>query len=271
MIVKKQQETFMPSATVACITGASSGIGCIYADRLAKRGFDLLLVARRLDRLQAIAQRLHRDNGVDVRVMAADVTVEEDLLQIEDVLRSNRTISMLVNNAGNGILTGTLDMTDADTKTTIALNVIAPTRLSRAVLPRFVERNEGTIVNIASVMALHTLPLTTLYGATKSYVLSFSRGLQTELAGTAVRVQAVLPGTTATEFFNQSSIDIAELNADSIMPAEDMVDAALAGLDRGELVTLPSVHGQSLWSDYETARLALFEATQNGVPAPRYR
>lgn len=260
----------MPPATVACITGASSGIGSVYADRLAERGFDLLLVARRLDRLQAIAQRLHRDYGTDVRVMAADLTAEEDLRQVENALRSDRTISTLVNNAGNGILTGTIDMTDADTRTTIALNVTAPTRLSRAVLPRFVEINEGTIVNIASVMALHTLPLTTLYSATKSYVLAFSRGLQTELADTAVRVQAVLPGTTATEFFDHSNIDMAELDAGSIMPAETMVEAALAGLDSGELITFPSVHDQSLWSDFERARFALFQATQVGAPAPRY-
>jgi uncharacterized protein len=261
----------MPSATVACITGASSGIGSVYADRLAKRGFDLLLVARRTDRLHAIARRLQDKHGVEISVMAADLTVEEDLLRVEDRLRSDRAISMLVNNAGNGRLTGTLDMTEADTATTIALNVTAPTRLSRAVLPRFVESNEGTIINIASVMALHTLPGTTLYGATKSYALAFTRGLQTELADTAVRVQAVLPGTTATDFFNHSNIDIATLDPDSIMSAEDMVDAALAGLDRGELITLPSVHDQSLWNDFERARSALFQATQVGTPAPRYR
>lgn len=261
----------MSSGTVACITGASSGIGAVYADRLARRGADLILVARRPDRLHAIARRLHQDHGVDVRVVAADLTAEEDLLRVESVLRSDRTISMIVNNAGSGNLTGTLDITDDDTMRTIALNVVAPTRLSRAVLPRFVEKNEGTIINIASVMAFHTLPLTTLYGATKSYILAFSRGLQTELSGTGVRVQTVLPGSTATEFFDHSDIKLADLDAGSVMPAESMVDAALAGLDRDELVTLPSVHEPSLWSDFERARSALFQATQVGTPAPRYR
>ncbi len=175
-----------------------------------------------------------------------------------------------MNNAGNGKLSGTLDMSDADTASTIALNLVAPTRLARAVLPAFVKRDAGAIINIASVMALHVLPITTLYSATKSYVVMFSRGLQGELQGTGVRVQVVLPAATVTEFYDQAGLPLSALDPAVVMTAENLVDAALAGFDTGEAVTLPSVHDAELWTAYDAAQDALFGATQVGSPAPRY-
>jgi short-subunit dehydrogenase len=159
---------------------------------------------------------------------------------------------------------------NADTASTIALNVVAPTRLARAVLPAFLERDAGAIINVASVMAFHALPITTLYSATKSFVLMFSRGLQGELAETGVRVQAVLPAGTATEFFDQSGIPLSALDPAAVMTTENLVDAALAGFDAGEAVTLPSIHDVALWTAYNEARDALFGATQVGSPASRY-
>ncbi|MDQ0395590.1 hypothetical protein J3R73_005382 [Labrys monachus] len=121
-------------------------------------------------------------------------------------------------------------MSDADTAATIALNVIAPTRLARAVLPGFLKRDTGAIINIASIMAFHALPITTLYSATKSYVLTFSRGLQGELAATGVRVQAVLPAGTATEFYDHSGVPLSAFDPAAVMTTENLVDARLLAL-----------------------------------------
>lgn len=129
---------------------------------------------------------------------------------------------------------------------------------------------QKTTVNISSVMALHALPITALYSATKSYVLAFSRGLQAELAGTGVYVQAVLPAGTATEFYDQSGIPLSAFDPAAVMTTEALVDAAIAGFYQGEEVTLPSVHDLDLWSEYDTARSKLFGATQIGTPAARY-
>lgn len=261
----------MPSANpIAVITGASSGIGAVYADRLAARGYDLVLVARRIDRLRTLADSLSAAHQVEVQAIEADLTDEAGLARVEQLLRSDERVALLVNNAGNGKLSGTLDMSDADTASTIALNLVAPTRLARAVLPAFVKRDAGAIINIASVMALHALPITTLYSATKSYVLMFSRGLQGELQGTGVRVQVVLPAGTATEFYDQAGLPLSALDPAVVMTTENLVDAALAGFDAGEAVTLPSVHDAELWTAYDAAQDALFGATQVGSPAPRY-
>lgn len=258
------------SNPVAIITGASSGIGAVYADRIAARGYDVVLIARRIERLDTLASTLQTNHGIKAQAMKADLTNEADLEQVEQLLRSDERIALLVNNAGNGKLSGTADMSDADTAATVALNVIAPTRLARAVLPGLLKRNTGAIINIASVMAFHALPITTLYSATKSYLLTFSRGLQGELAETGVRVQAVLPAGTATEFYDHSGIPLSAFDPAAVMTTENLVDAALAGFDRGEDVTLPSVHNDELWPAYEQARSELFGATQTGIPAPRY-
>lgn len=255
---------------VAVITGASSGIGAVYADRLAKRGYDLILVARRIERLRKLKEVLSARYQINIRVIEADLTVENDLAQVEHVLRSDERIAVLVNNAGNGKLSGTAAMSDADTASTIALNIVAPTRLARAILPAFLGRNTGSIINVSSVMAFHALPVTTLYSATKSYLLMLSRGLQTELAETDIRVQAVLPAGTATEFYEHSGVPLSAFDPSVVMTTENLVDAALAGFDAGEKVTLPSVHDTALWAAYDEAQEALFGATQTGIPAPRY-
>lgn len=261
----------MPSTKpIAVVTGASSGIGAVYADRLAARGYDLVLVARRIGRLRRMADTLFAAHGVQVSTIEADLTGETGLARLEHVLGSEERVALLVNNAGNGKLSSTVDISDADTASMVALNVIAPTRLARAVLPPFLKRDAGAIINIASVMAFHSLPITTLYSATKSYLLTLSRGLQGELAGTGVRVQVVLPAGTATEFYDHSGIPLSAFDPAAVMTTENLVDAALVGFDRGEEVTLPSVHNPAFWGTYEQARTALFGATQVGIPAPRY-
>ena len=227
-------------------------------------------MARRADRLQALSAKLAQAHGTQVETVAADLISEAGLVRVEHVLATNPDVSLLVNNAGNGKLGATVAMSAADAAATIALNVTAPTRLTRAALPPFLARNAGAIINVSSVMALHSLPITSLYSGTKAFVLAFSRGIQEELAGTGVRLQVVLPAGVATEFYDQAGIPLSAFDPAVVMTAEDMVDAALAGFDAGEAVTLPSVHDGALWERHDAARAALFGATQNGKPAPRY-
>jgi len=257
-------------SSTALVTGASSGIGEVYARRLAGRGHGLILVARRGDRLADLAKELIDTNGVAVQVISADLTVEADLAGIEQVLRSDNSIGLLVNNAGMGPIQSSANLSDADALATVALNVTALLRLTRAALPGMQSRGAGGIINIGSVMAFHAMPVTSLYSATKAFVLTYSRAIQQEMSGTGVHVQAVLPAGTATDFYETAGVPISAFDPSAFMSAEQLVDAALAGFDRREEVTLPSVHDEGLWTAYDTTRAQLFAGTQNGSPAPRY-
>jgi short-subunit dehydrogenase len=254
----------------ALITGASSGIGAIYADRLARRGFDLILVARNGERLRALADRLVEATGRRVETLASDLTDSQDLARIEATLREREDITMLVNNAGVGATAPLLDSDITKMEEIITLNVVALTRLAYAVAPAFVRRGAGTIINIASIVAIVPERLNGVYGGSKAYVLAFSQSLQHELSDKGVRVQAVLPGATATEFWTIAGLPVEHLPQEIVMSAEDMVDAALAGLDQGEGVTIPALPDQAEWDAYEAARLAMAGRLSNAVAAPRY-
>jgi short-subunit dehydrogenase len=258
------------SRPTALITGASSGIGAVYARRLAARGFDLILVARRIERLKTLANELSASSGIQATSVEADLASESGLRKVEDILSSDASISMLVNNAGISGLGGTESLTAETVKTLLNLNTVAVTCLSRAALSEFLARDKGTIVNISSVMSLEAMPITSIYSGTKAYVTLFSRGLQQETENTNVRVQVVLPAAVATEIYDGSIMPLNTLPEEIVMSAENMVDAALAGLDAGELVTLPSVDDLSLWENYEVARKALFGSSQTRNCAQRY-
>ena len=255
----------------ALITGASSGIGAVYADRLAKRGYDLILVARNRDRLQALATRLQTETGRSVKTLVADLNDKADLARVEATLKTDTSITLLVNNAGVGgaapLLSSDIDKMDE----MIRLNVGALTRLTYAAAPGFVARGAGTFINIASVVAISPETLNGVYGGSKAYVLAFSQSLQHELAGKGVRVQAVLPGATATEFWDIAGLPVHNLPAAIVMTAENMVDAALAGLDQGEIVTIPALPEQAEWDAYEAARRAMSGRLSSAKPAARYR
>ena len=254
----------------ALITGASSGIGAVYADRLARRGYDLILVARNGDRLRALAARLSDTTGRAVETIVADLTDAADLARVETVLRTDASITMLVNNAGVGAA-GPLLVSDVDRMSDmIALNVSALTRLTYAVVPGYVARGTGAIVNIASIVAIAPEVLNGVYGGSKAFVLAFSRSLHHELAEKGIRVQAVLPGATATEFWDIAGPGLANMPAAILMSAGDMVDAALAGLDLGELVTIPSLPDAADWDAFEAARQALGPNLSRAEPAARY-
>ena len=254
----------------ALITGASTGIGAIYADRLAKRGYDLILVARNKQRLGSLARRLVTKTGRKVGTVEADLTSSADLQRVEDILRTNAGISLLVNNAGVGA-SAPLVASDVDKmEDMIRLNVTALMRLTYAAIPGFVARGNGTIINISSIVAVAPEVLNGVYGGTKAFVLAFSHSLVHELAGKGIRVQAVLPGATATEFWDVAGTPVHQLPAQIVMSVDDMVDAALAGLDLSETVTIPSLADKSEWDRHETARLAMSSKLSSAIPAPRY-
>jgi short-subunit dehydrogenase len=254
----------------ALVTGASGGIGAVYADRLARRGYDLILVARDKNRLGAVAQRLRCATGRTVETVAADLNDRSDLARVEAVLRTNPSITLLVNNAGVAATAPLLNADIDQMDDMIRLNVGALTRLTYAAVPGFVARGGGTVINISSIVALSPETLNGVYGGTKAFVLALSLSLHRELADKGVRVQTVLPGATATELWDRAGRPLHKLPPAIVMSAEDMVDAALAGLDQGEVVTLPALADKADWDRFEAARGAMSGKLSSAIPAPRY-
>jgi short-subunit dehydrogenase len=255
----------------ALITGASSGIGAVYADRLARQGYDLILVARTVERLRAAAARLTSQTGRSVEIVGADLTDPADLSEVETLLRTDSSITLLVNNAGVGA-TKPLLASDVDKMhEMIDLNVTALTRLTYAAAPGFVARGTGTIINIASIVAIAPEMLNGVYGGTKAFVLAFSQSLHHELSDKGIRIQAVLPGATATEFWDVAGMPVTHLPREIVMTTENMVDASLAGLAQGELVTIPALPEQKDWAAYEAARQTLMPNLSKTQPAARYK
>jgi short-subunit dehydrogenase len=259
------------SQGTALITGASRGIGAVYADRFASRGYDLILVARDQARLEALSARLAGESGRTVTPLVANLNDRTDLARVEARLREDRTITMLVNNAGTASVAPLLNADVEKMDDMIALNTTALMRLTYAAAPAFVARGAGTIINIASVVGIGPEALNGVYGATKAFVLAFTHSLQHELADKGVRIQAVLPGATATDLWESAGLSWQNLPAAIVMSPQDMVDAALAGLDRGEVVTIPSLQDGEEWIRFEAARRALAQKFGNSTPAPRYR
>ena len=253
----------------ALITGASTGIGAVYADRLAKRGYDLILVARSEEKLSEVAAQL-KSTGRRIETIPANLTKATDVQRVADRLRSDSKITALVNNAGTGSAGKLLDSNVDDLESMIFLNVTALTRLALAALSGFVARRNGLLINIASVVALAPERLNGTYSGTKAYVVSFTQALKSEVEGAGVTVQAVLPGATATPFWEKSGRPIQLLPSEIVMTAEDMVDASLAGLDQHEAITIPALPDIADWEKFETARKALGPNLSRQKPAARY-
>jgi short-subunit dehydrogenase len=259
------------SSGKALITGASSGIGAVYAHRLAHRGFDLILVARNEERLSAIAGRLRTETGRKVEVIAADLGSQSDLRRVEHVLKTDEAITLLVNNAGFGGAGSLLDSDVEKMQQMIDLNVTALMRLTYAAVPGFVQRGGGSVINIASIVAIAPELLNGVYGGTKAFVLAFSQSLKHELADKNIRIQAVLPGATATEFWAVAGVSVEHLPSEIVMSTEDMVDAALVGFDQGELATIPALEDVDLQKAYEDAQQALKPNLSRSIAARRYQ
>jgi uncharacterized protein len=255
----------------ALITGASSGIGAIVADRMAKRGHDLILVARDEERLNSVAIRVSNETGRSARCIVADLTKKADREIVEQLLRNDASITVLVNNAGVGGPTPLLDADSDRLERMVDLNVTALVRLSHAVLPAFLNRCGGAIGNVASVVGIVPEILNGVYGGTKAFVIAFSRSLHKEFGGRGIRIHVILPGATATDFWDTAGTPLEQVPREMVMRADEMVDAALAGFDQGELITIPSLPEVTDWEAYEAARQNLIPKLSLSRPAARYR
>ncbi|WGD32231.1 SDR family oxidoreductase [Ancylobacter sp. WKF20] len=254
--------------STALITGASGGIGAVYARHLAARGHDLVLVARSTEKLEALASELRAAHAVAVEIITADLTVSADLSRVEQRLRVGTPVDLLVNNAGAALLGSFSDADPDKMEQVLSLNVTAPTRLASAAVGAMVARGTGAIINIGSVVSLMPAYFPGIYAATKAYILTLSQGLAAEFGPKGVYVQAVLPAATRTDIWAKAGADIDQIP--NVMEVDDLVTAALVGFDRREPVTIPPLADAGLWDALENAR-AIFPSGLGGAPAERYR
>jgi short-subunit dehydrogenase len=254
----------------ALITGASTGLGAVYADRLAKRGHGLVLVARHAARMEALAERLRAETGVAIEIIAADLTAEADVARIEARLAAG-DIRILINNAGMSLNGSVLENGPAEIVRIITLNVATPTRLAAAAAKAFVAQGEGAIVNIASVLALAPEMFDGIYSGTKAHLLNLSQAMSAQLADKGVYTQAVLPGATRTEIWERSGKDVDAFPEGFVMEAGDLVDAALLGFDRRETVTIPPLPDMGQFDAMQQARAAMGPNLSKSKVAERYR
>jgi hypothetical protein len=251
------------------ITGASTGIGATYADRFARRGHDLVLVARNTARMETLAARLREQTGVAIDIIEADLTQPADLAVVETRLREDARIGILINNAGTAIGGSFIEQSTEDVSRLLALNTTAVLRLASAIAPRLAKSGEGAIVNIGSVVGLAPEFGMTVYGATKAFALFLSQGLSVELGPKGVYVQAVLPAATRTEIWDHVGADVNAM--EGVMHVDELVDAALAGFDRREAVTVPPLPDVDQWNAFQAARQAMLPNTRQEHAAARYR
>lgn len=256
----------MPSKPTVLITGASTGIGAKYAQRFAERGHNLVLVARSTGKLEENAARLRQEAGVSVDLLPADLTDETQIQRVENRLRDDAAIGILINNAGGNVGGTFVTQNAADLTNLVMLNATSVLRLAHAVAPRFAAKGEGAIVNISSVLAFAPEWATSVYTATKAFVMSLSQALQTELGPQGIYVQAVAPAATRTDIWNF----VGESQRPPMMEVADLVDAALAGFDRREAITIPHLHEEAHWLAMEAARKALVQDTGHTTAASRY-
>jgi short-subunit dehydrogenase len=229
------------SKGLAVVTGASSGIGAVYAERLAAQGYDLLLVARRKDRLEELARTLAQKHGIRAEAFPANLSIDEGLHAVEDRIAGTDTLTMLVNNAGFGIR-GLFQESDlARQEEMHRLHIIATMRLTHAALGGMMARGRGTIVNVSSVAAFSQSPWNTTYSATKTWMNSFTEALAVELKtmGAPIKLQALCPGFTVTEFHDVMGVDRKIVPAGWWMTSEDVVEESLRGLERNKLIVIP--------------------------------
>jgi uncharacterized protein len=230
-----------PEKPLAVITGASSGIGLGFAEALAARGMDLLVIARRGARLDALARRLARDTGVRVDVIVADLLDATGLRDIETALRQTHRIDVLVNCAGFGTYGAFSETAPERIKNELTLDLLVPVALTRAALPGMLSRGTGTILNISSMAGFIPIPRHATYCAAKAGLTRFTEALHGELAGTGVKVQALCPGPVPTEFFAISGYNIEDVPPYMLQPVKDCVDAGLRVLEGRSVVHIP--HG----------------------------
>lgn len=261
--------TTTPRGT-AVITGATGGIGALYAQGLAERGYDLLLIARDPAALQELAAGVSLSTGRKVQVAAYDLADGAQLHQLTERLGRDGSITLLANIAGAATFAPFTELPAAKIDQTIAVNIAALTQLSHAVAPGMVARGAGAIVNFASVLAFRPWAEFNVYNASKAYVVALSQSLQAQLRDKGVLVQVVAPPATATPFWQDAGFSYENLPSKAVMKVEDLAHAALLGLDRREEWVLPSLADLSVWMAYETGRGDLVKGMMSGALATRY-
>jgi uncharacterized protein len=263
------------SRPLALVTGASSGIGAAYAERLARDGYDLILVARRQDRLVALAERLRRETGSDAEPLAADLTDARALSQLQSRVADDERLALVVNNAGFGGYRPFVEVEPKVIDELIGVHVRAVTQLTRAALPGMIRRGKGGVVNVASILALsgalppNPLPYRAVYAGAKAFILAFTEALSGEVAGSGVHVQACLPGLVDTEYHALVGRDPSKMPP--MMQAADVVVASLAALARGEVVCLPGLDDAALFERLADAERTVMISAGKPALAQRYR
>jgi uncharacterized protein len=260
---------------LALVTGASAGIGQSFAERLAHDGFDLIVVARRRDRLQALAKRLGARHKTDVSVLVADLSTADGIAAVA-ARAAAEPLELLVNNAGFGGYGPFLEIDPQTAEALIAVHVRAVVQVTRAALPGMVKRARGGVVNVSSLLALagsvlpgSGMPLLAVYGGAKAFLLAFSQLVAAELAETKVRVQVCLPGIVKTEFH-----DVQWLEATRIPPRmnpDDVVRASLKALAKGEVLCVPPLDDVAALQRLDEVQRAVLAVARTPDLAARYR
>jgi hypothetical protein len=257
--------------------GASSGIGATFSERFAKDGYDLIIVARRRDKLEELASRLRSMYQVHVEVLAADLSRSDSLRTMENRISEESSLEVLVNNAGFGGYKPFVELAPDTAEELINLKVLAVTRLTRAALPGMIARGQGAVINVSSRLAFSgplgssQLPKRATYAGVNAYINTFTELLESELEGTGVRVQALCPGVVQTGFHEQVGIDPSRYPAAIVMSPEDVVQASLTGLQLGEVICVPAMEDTNLLRQIQESEIRFFESTRTGNMAARYQ
>jgi short-subunit dehydrogenase len=224
------------------VTGASAGIGKEFCERLAARGYDLIAVARDGNRLEALRRDLEQRHGIAVEAFPADLTIDTDVSLLAERVTRSPGLALLVNNAGFGTRGNLADASPALQEAMLRLHTMAPMRLSQAALPVLLKNGKGGIINVSSVASFLYSAGNVNYCATKAYLTTFSEGLAAEVAGTGIKVQALCPGFTRSEFHQRMDADVRELPRRMWLSAAQVVETSLRSLERGgPVVCIPGL------------------------------
>lgn len=257
--------------SVALVTGASSGIGATYAERLASVGHDLVLVARRADRLEALAERLRERHGVLARVVIADLSEDRGIEAVTSSIEREPELAVLVNDAGFSGYGPFAEIPPERIDRLIEIHCRATTRLTRAALPGMISSGRGDIVNMGSLLAFSRsvppdpLPYRAIYAACKAFIVTFTISLHSELEGSGVRLMVCCPGLVASEFHGPN------WHGPPQMSAEDVVTACFSGLEAGETICLPGIEDPQVAEALDAAERAMIAHTRVTTLASRYR
>jgi hypothetical protein len=259
-----------PIRPLALVTGASSGIGAEYAHALAARGYDLVLTARRRERLETLAQQVQRAHGATTTPVQADLGTRDGLEAVLEQVRT-RPLELLVNNAGFAHYAPLVNTPESEIEDMILLNITALARLTRAALPGMITRKRGAVIQVASGLAFLPAATRATYSGTKAFVVNFTRAIAEEIKDSGVQVQVLVPALIRTEFHERSGTDLSRFPAGMVMDPAELVQASLKGLERGEVVCIPALENAGELEALYTAQFEMATAfVRNGSVAARY-